>query len=396
MADYLGMGEESGFPQQLLNQQQQLAGIANTKATTQHTLASSDYISNLSREAATRGDMAQLEFDTDKQIADLNAISQGDSGPQDPMDQLTRDAGMYFKAGLVKKGTDLLKAASQITSQQATATARVIQASAADEKAKMQSMDKILGALGAANDDASWEEAKRVIAEVDPKAAATVQKMGAYSPEKAAYYANATTAYKDRMKAENDARRTNAYEAATGDEAARRAAQTRIDEAKLALARQREARLAKTGGKAGNKPAGMPSKAEVTGATDQLKELGIEADDSTAQEVAQQARIRWKSNPGLTPSMATTQVIQDMIKTGEVTPGKKEPGFLGFGERQTKGTVFSASKAVPLPPSPDKFVKGQYYQTEKGIVQYVDGVHDKIITSAGKGGSAEDDDGEEE
>jgi hypothetical protein len=378
MADYLGMGEDSGFPQQLLNQQKDLATIANTKATTQHTLASSDYISNLSREAATRGDMAQLEFDTDKKIADLNAISQGD-GPQDPMESLTRDAGMYFQAGLVKKGTDLLKAASQITSQQATAAARVMQASAAEEKQKTASLDKIHKMIGAATDDASWEEAKKAIVEEDPKAAPMVQKLGAYSPEKAAYYLNATAAYKDRMKAANDSRRTNIYESAKGDEAARRKALTGIDQAKLELARQREARLAKTGGKTGSdKPAGMPSKAELSETSDQLKAIGVEGDDSTTQEVAQQARILWKNNPGITPAMASSQVIQTMIKSGEITPGKKEEGM--FGDKQTKGTVFSATRPVPLPPSPDKFVKGQYYQTEKGIVQYVDGVHDKIIT----------------
>lgn len=392
MADFLGMGEQTSFPVQLTEQRQALANLANTQATTEHTQASSGYISALAREANLRSDQAQIELDVDRKLA---ALSEGQEGQeQDPMGVLTRDANAYLKAGAVKKGTDLLKAAADINQKQSAAAARGIQAQAAKEKADIANAQKIATMLGNVTNEEEWNSVKDLMRQMSPESRAAVDKLGAYSPEKAAGLQRAMTSWKDRKMAENAEKRTSIYEQIKDNQAKRDAAAAENAKERNQIQKNREERLAKQGGRVGQKAAGLPTKAELADAGNQLKNFNITADESDVMEIAQEARIRVRNNPGVTPSMATAQVIQERIRKGDIQPGKVEPGML-WGTNKTPGQIFSPTKPQQLPSAskPEDLVKGQYYQSPKGVVKYLG---DKKFAVVGGEDNAPPDDGEEE
>lgn len=386
MADYLGMGEETSLSQISLNQTEQRARIANTQATTRHTDATSGYLSELSRGARIQGDQAQLEYDVDAKIKGLNEIAQEGNNPEQltPMEQLTRDADLYMKAGLVRKGTDLLKAATTMTSQMATAAAKTVQAQAQKEQAQAKAYEKYAALLSNAKTPQDWETAKEMAAaEFGPDAASQMNKLGEFSPAKARLLSDSLLKKKDALAEANRARRTEIYEKTQETVQEKNRATAEAARKRGDLERDREERLAKVGGTKGGrgtteKPAGMPSKAELTGVEGQLKELNLPTDSGTTGEIAQEARKLWKNNPGLTPEMAAAQVIQNKIRNKDLVPGQNDTNFWG-NEVKGKGQAFSANRPVALPSDPKKFIKGQYYQTPQGVVRYVDGVNDELV-----------------
>jgi len=390
MADYLGMGEETSFPTQYLGQQRAMADIAHRRASTQHQLATTDYIGAMTRETENRVRMNELEQDANEKIAGLSAIaSEGMEERVDPVARLNQIANTYIQSGLVKKGAEVLKQASTITSQTALAAARQTQAAAAKQKADMQMVEKYSKMLGGVEDEEGWELIKGSIMEDEPQMKQWVDKLGAYSPEKAAAMQSAMTSYRDKAWAANARARTELYAKIRGASVAQGDTRIAISKEKLALEKQREARLAKEGGdrgaradrKAAAGPAGrapkaptavgMPTKAEISLVEDQLKALNVSGDLTDHQEIAQEAKIRWKANPGLAPAQATAQVIQERVQSGDITEGKTEKKFFGLREHKVPGKVFSKAKPVGLPAAIEDAVVGQYYQTPKGVHKYL-------------------------
>jgi hypothetical protein len=393
MADYLGMGEETSFPQQLLNQQRQIAQIAQTRATTQHQLATTDYLGAMTRETENRARVAQLEFDANEKIAGLMSIAQeGQEEEVDPVTGLNTIAQTYIKSGLVKKGADILKTTAQITAQQATAAARQTAADAAKQKASMAMIEKYSSMLGGVEDQAGWDFIKQSMVEDDPQAQKWASKMGDYTPEKASALRAAMAKYKDKAWVENAEKRREIYKGVQEAREAQIRSKTAVDKEKLAIDQARERRLAKEGGdrearlkqsaedkknKPAGKPAaaaGMPTKAEIAVVEEQLKTLNVKGDPADHGEIAQEAKIRAKANPGLTQASAAAQVIQERIASGDITPATTKPRVDKLpilGNKTVPGQVFSKAKPATLPAKLEDAVKGQYYSTAKGVHKYL-------------------------
>jgi hypothetical protein len=390
MADFLGMGADSAFGNELNRQQMDLARIAQTRAATRHQLATTDYIGAMTRETENRVRNAELEADAGEKIAAMMAMAQeGTEAPVDPATALNTIASTYIKGGLVKKGAEILKQASAVTAQQAVAGARTTAAAVAKQKADMAMIEKYSSMLGGVEDQAGWDFIKESILEDEPEMQKWVGRLGDYTPEKAGALRAAMAKYKDKVWAENARKRTEIYERLQGARTDATKTQSELRKQKLDLERQREARLAKEGGdrsaradrKAEGKStkpktptaAGMPTKAEISMVEDQLKALNVKGDPADNQEIAQTAKIRWKANPALTPAQATAQVIQDKMKNGEITAGSETKGILGtgIGKKKIPGEVFSKAKPAALPAKLEEAVVGQYYQTPKGVHRYL-------------------------
>lgn len=402
MADFLGMGADSSFGNELNRQRMDLARIAQTRAATQHQLATTDYLGAMTRETENRARTAQLEFDANEKIAGMLTIAQEGVEQPDPVTALNTIANTYIKSGLVKKGTEILKTTSAINAQQATAAARQTAADAAKQKATMAMVEKYSSMLGGVEDQAGWDFIKEAMVEDDPEAQKWASRMGDYTPEKASALRAAMTKYKDKAWVENAKARREVYERVQNARAEQITQKKNIDAAKLDLDRQREARMAKEGGDREarlrqnsddrrNKPtkdpkaptaAGMPTKQEIGVVETQLKSLNVKGDPADYNEIAQEAKIRVKANPGLTQATAAAQVIQERIASGDITAAGTKPRVAALpilGNKDVPGAIFSKNKPAPLPKSADGFVKGQYYQTSKGIVRYVDGVNDELV-----------------
>lgn len=397
MADYLGMGEQTSFPTQLRDQQMAVARIAQTRAQTAHQLATTDYLGAMTRETENRVRLSEMEQDANEKIAGLMSIAGADNEEQvDPITGLNTIANTYIKSGLVKKGVDILKQTSAITAQQATAAARQTAADAQKQKANLAMVEKYSSMLGGVEDQAGWDFIKQAMVEDEPEAQKWAERMGNYTPEKASALRSALTKYKDKAWVENAEKRREIYERVQNARTEQIRAKKDIDREKLAIDQARERRLAKEGGdrearlrqsaedrknakkdpKAPKAPtaAGMPTKAEVSVVEDQLKALNVKGDPTDYNEIAQEAKIRAKANPGLTQASAAAQVIQERIQTGDITAATKKPRVAQLpilGDKDVPGMIFSASKPAALPSKLEDAVKGQYYSTAKGVHKYL-------------------------
>jgi len=331
----------------------------------------------LEAEAKEQQGMAEL---MQRQAAGMP--TEGSVSIADRMDSLARAA---MDAGLVTRSQELAKNASLVRQREASAltsgtTAALNQVKLVRDRAELTGQ-----IFGGATDETTWAQTHRL----------WEFQTGQPSPYANQPYSSElverinATALSTKERADAEASRLT-REGLAGFRTARLAqhdTENRIREARLALARAREARLAKAGG---GRTVSSPGTSEV----DQARRLigrdytNLEAADlgDAAYSVAAEARALRRSNPALDANVALQQAYNNARAAGDFQTLSR--GILGFGKKQGfRGTGKSPETAMSLPKDrldPKAYQKDRYYIGDKGVIGLWTGTTMQLLTSRGR------------
>lgn len=332
----------------------------------EHTQATTRYNNSLANKMDQEAAQAQRLQELMQQTG-LGATQVGTV--QDPAARLSQLGSLSIQAGNVKQGAELLDKASQIDLRRTTELGKLATIEKQEFETNMKLVQTAQQFLAGATDQQSWNQSNAAFQLTTGQASPFAGMPFSEALKQTLNDGFTTTA--TRLTADYRQKEYDRKKAANESAAGARASTLDIRRETLKLQKQREIRLAKAGGKDKTKPAGMPSKAEVAVVDGLLDGMGLSADDRVglADDIAQEARRLWKNNPALTPKEAAARVLMQKQESGELVPGEKQ-GFLGKLLNDKSGKVFSPLRPAPPPKSAAEAVKGQFYQTPRGLAKW--------------------------
>lgn len=318
------------------------------------------------------------------QQAMIDAMKRADNGdPVDPAEAVEKLGAAAFAAGNWKTGMDAYAKGSAIRRRAALNDYTQQE----QQKAQLESGIKFLDILGrrlpGATDQGSWDQ----IAQWMDEQTGSHYSGTPYDPDVVKHLQDQTlsTYQKGQLalrESENQSKDKNRQSAEDF-----RAARQKVMEANLEIAKQREARLAKNGGKS----VSSPTQVEMDQASNLIKGDKPDAADSPTElqtasfAVASRAKMLRKENPALDPDEATRRAWEE-LKANWTTISK--PGLLPFigGGEETKFLRGPGSVKEPLEfgasSKESDLVLGKYYKNGKGDVARWNG---KQFVPVGKG-----------
>lgn len=311
------------------------------------------------------------------QLAQAEAAS---GANKTPADQLEDMANMAMKSGLTASGAKMATDAAGIRlkqAQTAQAQGRTFQAQATAAQAELKMAE---GLLSNVTDQASWDAANSLFESMTGRQSPL--KSIPYSPALVAQLQQATLTLKDKLKLKIDEMnaQTRAESAASAESF--RAFRKGYLAQDLQLRKDREARLAKPGGR--NADMGAPVKSELDHADDLLQEVFPDLPDTertnAAYVVAARARALRKTTPGLDADAAMERALTE--SRGQFKTLNDSYKFMGIGipgtskkvthfERSGKPAASATGKStMDLPPNPtaQSLKAGQAYRLPGGQV----------------------------
>lgn len=325
----------------------------------------------LARESQARASKLETEAVGEKAAATMMAERLSGFGsdgtptgkPPSISDLLLSQAHIYAASGLPAKATLALQGAATVAAHEATAENQKFMRDQRDLTAKAQLATRLGNMLRGVTDQESWDRANQTFQAAFGKPSPYAAY--AYDPTLVASLKSNALGLKEQaeldFKKAQEARRVKDVDSKT----AHRLVQEETARADLKLKQDREARLAKVGGK----DVGSPNSQEIKAATRLLEAQPGLVDskdmDTAAFDVAAQARALRKSNQGMTSDEAIRKSIATKRAAGDFTPGSPS-NFLGMG-----GTKANYQVAETLPASGKKsdLVVGKNYKNGAGMVQ---------------------------
>ena len=319
---------------------------------------------------ATKNEMA---LDAEKRMAALmRASTQGAVGgaPTSMADQLDVLARSAAGAGLVVKATGLAKDAALIRQRESSAANSSATRAKAIIDAQRANADLTGQLLGGATDQDSWTRANALFMFQTGKPSPYANLP--YSPEIVSSIKDSALTVKEELdlkdkeltrlnlKAFRD-RRITQHDLLRG-----------IQERRLELAREREERLAKSGGGRG---VSGPVKGELDAAKRLLGRdftgLGPTDLNDAAYDIAAEARALRRANPALDASIAIQQAYNNARQAGDFadTAGLTIPVIGKIGVKtQYRGAGKSPATAMVIPKNQGDLKTGRYYTNTQGMV----------------------------
>ena len=284
--------------------------------------------------------------------------------------QLSQAAGVYASVGQFDEASKLVKQLSGVKQDVAAAGAAsqlTTNRKAQNDLAKMRLMQE---ALAPVRSRADYDAARLMLK--GNKLTADEELPEVYDPRGVQAFVAGSPAAIAKREADIKAADLARKQADSVVTRALNRARKDATERRVAVTEAREERLAKAGAAGtGEKAVDMPRNSEVEAVRGIFKSLKIKLDDDTAstaaQEFAEQARILWKRNPGLSAGEARTKVVQEALARGELeadtwtdTTYKPKPG--------------SVSRPVDAPQDAKAYREGLYYRAPDGrIAQFKQG-----------------------
>lgn len=338
---------------------------------------------SLGRIAAQPAALRKTEVETEKLEQELNSERQmaalmqqammGQGGPGEgsssvlPFDSLARAAA---GAGLIGKAQELAKTAALLRQRDAAAASSSASRAKNMLEAQREQINLFGQTFGAATDESSWARAS------DLYTFSTGQESPfsgvPYSEELVQQLNQNAQTTKERIDAEEkrlSSLELNAYRNVRLDQID---TQNDIREANLRLAREREARLKKAGGKG----TASPATAEV----DQARRL-IAKDypglgdglGEAAYDIAAEARSLRRDNSSLSAAQALQQAYNSAVQAGDI---QKSPGDLLnlYSDKvRYSGAGKTPQTAARLPSDTAKLQPNRFYMNDAGMVAKWDG-----------------------
>lgn len=322
------------------------AELAQKAASTRYTAALADRVEQES--AADKNVAAQLS-----QMAGVSPQGGGNGSVSSRLNSMSE---MYAKAGQPGKAAQLAMQASQAAAHEATVTQKQVQEAASQAKLAGEQFKMASGLLSGVKDQDSWETANGLFEKQTGQPSPF--KNIPYDPKIVKVLQDASeTAYQKHL-VELRQQAVAAQVANVKSAIESRATRDNVALERLRVTNQREARLAKTGGK----DIGAPNKAEMTAADKLLGDTGLEGDerDAAAFSIASEARVLRRKNPGISADEALRQAALSAKQNGSITPGVHH--MLARNEP----AKFSSPISVPASGKAADLVDGQLYKDAQG------------------------------
>lgn len=278
-------------------------------------------------------------------------------------DQFDDLAVMAADAGMVSKAGDAAKVAALLRSREAAARSSQTSARLNAIKAVREQAELAGQLLGGATDQATWDY-NNALYEMYTGAKSPWSNQP-YSSELAQAISDQALTAKERADADEKALSREDLDEYRKSRLKQHDAANALRKARNAIAKARERRLAKAGGK----EAGTPARTDLRQAENIiLKEFPkLEAGDleDAAYTISAEAKALRKRNPALDANQALQQAFVAAKKAGDFKT--EASGIL----RRDKTTFSGAGKTPQTPaalPGKDKLVKGRYYLSPTGAV----------------------------
>ena len=345
---------------------------------------SSAALEDMQRIAQTQGQQLQnqkagVELQEQQRMTAL-AQQEGQSG-KSPVEQMEDMATLAMRSGFVSSGSKLAGDAATIRLKQAQTQqndARKFQEQATAAKTQLTMVEQLLSGV---KDQESWDAANSLFESMTGSKSPFAGME--YHPAIVAQLQNSTLTVKDKLDLAIKQQNANTHAAAEASAASFRDFRRGILKQQVDIARQREGRLAKVGGKAGD--VGVPVKGELDHASDQISKaypnLPQDEVNNAAYSIASRARAIRKSTPGLDADTALDRALAEANQSGEFKTLNDNYKIMGVAipgtEKSTthftksgKGPTPIPGKAIPLPanPSAANLKKGQQYQAPGGQI----------------------------
>lgn len=236
--------------------------------------------------------------------------------------------------------------------------------------------------LSGAVDQRSYDQARMAIASNPLFTAEDLQGMPAkFDPRFVRGAIAGSNAAKQKADLEREAARDAVLKKNSEDEVEHRRLTRALEERRIQLAEEREARLEKQGegrGSAANdKPIAPPNSREVEMVRADLKRLGWKVGTSQSaliSDIAEQVKTLIDGNPGLSREEASSRVLAEMQERGDLVQTR-------IGTDKYNPKAGSVTVPLPTPKTAAELKKGYYYlDAEDGLVKLFDGKGFKVVT----------------
>lgn len=373
MADFSMWGAEAS-PDRLRQQDDQKAALIMSQIGHNQALARTENAQAAAREAEAAGEKRMAEAlqarYSGKQIGGgLNGQTDVDSTPRSLASPIEDMSQMAFASGLPTKGAKLAEQAALVRAREASAGFRAAQQDKSELEAQHERMTHVSRLYSSVGDQASLERANALYAGTfqEPSPLAGMR----YSPEMIQQIRDYSTTERQKVQNRLDQIRTSAYVANQNSAVDFRNARKPLIEAQTELAKAREERLGKIGGK--DKGPGIPTANERRAASRLIESEfpGLPQDERNlaSDKVSATARELMKNDKNLNADQAMRQALE----TNKADFKQVESGYLFF--KSTKptfkpGSGEKAAAPIALPTSKSDLKNGQVYQTAKGPLQW--------------------------
>lgn len=342
---------------------------AETMAGIQNTLGQIAMRPLMMEEKSLSNQKARMELESEQRMAAIlanQAMGGGKpSGPRasmgDVLDDLARQAA---GAGLLTKATTLAKDAALIRSRESIQLNHQVQQNLNRLKAIRENAELDAQIFGGAKSPEDWDAANALYSFQTGRQSPYANVP--YSPELIQQLNETALDAKERadlLEKKLTREATRKYRNARLEQIN---TQNDIRERRLKLEREREARLAKSGG--GRGMVSSPTTAEQDQIARAIRKdyPNIEASDlsDAAFSIAAEARSLRKQNPALDASQALAQAYDNARQAGDFTDIS---GM--FGKKTKFGRGWTASSPAILPKDKTSLKIGKYYVNPKGLVR---------------------------
>jgi hypothetical protein len=283
-------------------------------------------------------------------------------------------ARYLMSVGRVEEATKLLAPLTGGVKDLAQARQAVSAAKENDLDVQSKRHELVARIMSGATDPASYQAAVMQLQAsgvMTPEDLAEVPRQ--YNPRFVKSVLAGSAAAKQKADMEKDAARTAAQTANDYDQIKNRRLARDLEERKLSLSREREARLAKQGEgglRADDKPLSPASVRELEMVRSELKRTGIKVGDAQGAlvaDIAEQVKTLVDGNPGLSRSEASARIVAEMKERGELE-------VRSFRSDKYEPKQGSVTMPLPTPRSAAELKKGNYYlDAEDGLVKLFDG-----------------------
>lgn len=300
--------------------------------------------------------------------------------PRSPVEQMEDMASLSMKSGLISSGADLAGKAAAIRLKQAQSThaeAQTVEQQALAAKTELDTVDRLLGGV---TDQQSWDAANSLFKQMTGRDSPFAGM--AYNPVLVGQLQQSTLTLKDKLDLGIKDYRAKTERANSDNQQDFRQFRKDYLTGQQDLAKQREQRLSKQGGKSAD--IGVPQKAELDGAATAIQSaypnLPTDEVNQAAYAIASRARALRKTTPGLDAQQAMDramieakaqgqfQTVQDTYKIFGHDTGVNKGGphstykheGAGNGDGSTPGTAIASIPAAP------QRKEGAYYKAPNG------------------------------
>jgi len=330
----------------------------------------------LELEAAEQKQLVELMQQQAAGVPEARATSLADQ-----MDALARTA---MNAGLVTKSQELAKNASLVRQREASAGSSATTAALNRLKIVREQAELTGQLFGGAKSPDDWSRAN-TLWEFQTGAPSPYESLP-YDPALVERINSSAVSTKERIDAEEKRLSRQALAGFRGRRLEQHDLEREIREARLALARAREARLAKAGGGRG---VSSPSTPETDRASSLIKrdypDLPAADSQDAAFSVAAEARALRRANPALDANVALQQAYNNAKTAGDFQTLRRGLPILGWGGKQGfRGAGKTPETAAALPKDTATLQAGRYYLSPSGMLGKWNGKTFEIVTSRGR------------